>query len=261
MNFLRKDIALIPLLFIKTWKWVLELIFPAFCLGCEREGSFLCEPCLKKIPRQQKQTCPLCYIANSFGEVCLKCKREDFYLDSLFAVSKFEEKSLLRKCIHSLKYDFIEELAQPLGKMLFDAFRVSLRDNKNMRDSAIILCPISLHKKRLKWRGFNQAALLTEKMLALNSDGIFHNIKIRNPLERITFNKPQMELSQEERLKNMRNAFMVKNKNDIRESDKNTIFLLVDDIATTLATLNSAAQVLKQAGAKYVSGLVLARVY
>lgn len=256
MNFWRKGIAA---QFIKIWQWLLEMIFPAFCLGCNQEGNFLCEQCLKNIPRQHQQLCPLCYIQDADGKVCAACQRPDFYLDSVLAVSKFVEKSLLQKSIHALKYDFIEDLAEPLGKLLFETFCLAV--NNNQADHQFIICPVPLHRKRLKWRGFNQAELLAKKLLQYSQNSAFNNVKLLQLLERIHFYRPQMELEREERLKNMNNAFMIQNEKYFLNNNQNITILLVDDIATTLATLNAAAKALKQAGAKYVFGLVLARVY
>lgn len=169
------------------------------------------------------------------------------------------EKSLLQKSIHTLKYDFIEDLAEPLGKLLFETFCLAV--NNNQADSQFIICPIPLHRKRLKWRGFNQAELLAQKLLQYSQNSAFNNVKLLQLLERIHFYRPQMELEREERLKNMNNAFMIQNAQYFLNNNQNITILLVDDIATTLATLNAAAKALKQAGAKHVLGLVLARVY
>ena len=185
--------------------------------------------------------------------VCQKCIRPDFYLDGVISAAKFEEKSLLQRCIHTMKYDFVEALAEPLGKMLYQTMKRNFEKNS-------ILCPVALHPKRLRWRGFNQAEKLVFILSEMaQKDGIAPHVICA--LERITFRKPQMELKREERLKNMENAFIVNAKMAAAIVANTGIVILVDDIATTLATLNASAKALKENNVKRIVGLVLARVY
>lgn len=241
--------------FHKLRRFILDSIFPAYCLGCKREGDFLCTDCRKALPRLQKQVCPWCYKPAEFGKTCPACANDDRFLDGVIAAGKFEEKSLLQKAIHQLKYDFVEELAQPLGEILFDAARGLVKKNPQKK---FVLCPLPLHIKRHKWRGFNQAELLSNTViLRLHREGHW-NAETGQFLKRVHFLKPQMELKREERMKNMMKAFEAQG--PLERSDEATI-VVIDDIATTLSTLNSAARALKKAGWKEVYGLVLARVF
>lgn len=232
------------------WRFFLDFLFPAHCVGCRHEGVFLCPNCFVKIPRQKKQVCPLCYCQTPEGNVCNECRRlrTDFALDGLLVVTSFEEKSFLQQAIHDLKYNFVKELAEPLGCLLTEV--VGRRYLKSM-----ILCPVPLHQKRLHWRGFNQAQLLAQ-FVSVNQ-----NLPLYHLLMRKTFQKPQMELSREERLKNVTDAFCVDQKILTKISYFPDTVLLVDDVATTLSTLNACAKTLKKAGFKNVYGAVIARVY
>ncbi len=266
---------------IKIRKFLVELIFPAFCLECKKEGSFWCDGCFGKVEVQKEQVCPLCYAVNVDGSVCELCKKKDFYLDQLLVVSPLVPHLALLRSVHYLKYDFVTDLAAPLGKLLGKIYLKYLAEIDD-----ILICPIPLHEKRLLWRGFNQAALLAEETHEelvqfrktqsniSNTSKYFMDSKnfpiISDLLKRVHFQKPQMELSREERLKNVVNAFEINDHADFLKSQnslsgkidvKNKIVLLLDDVATTLSTLNSAAQVLKNAGAEKVLGLVLVRSY
>ena len=113
-----------------------------------------------------------------------------------------------------------------------------------------MVLPLPLTKKRLKWRGYNQARELAlyfsrEFSLEMRDDIL---IKIKETL-------PQTELNRKEREENIRGAFLIKNKSVI----KNRKILLIDDVYTTGATLEEAAKTLKGAGAQKVFGLVIAR--
>lgn len=248
--------------FQKLWRVFLDGLFPAYCLGCKAEGKFMCTGCLKTLPRLKSQMCPWCYAPDRAGRSCGACLDggktgyDNHFLDGLMVGTRFEEHSLLQRAIHQLKYDFTVELSEPLGRFLYETFLDLIREAP---ENHYLLCPLPLHPDREKWRGFNQAELLCSTILRRAGEAGFSNIIQANFLERVHFSKPQMELGREQRLVNVRDAFR------IREGDasahKNVTVVLVDDIATTLSTLNHAAAPLKKAGFERVYGLVLARVF
>lgn len=242
----------------KLRRFILDGIFPAYCLGCKAEGGFLCLNCQKSIPRLAEQVCPWCYQPGESGKTCALCapgSTGEHFLDGLIAAGEFEKNSLLQKAVHQLKYDFVEELALPLAEILFEAVKTLIEKNP---EKNFVFCPLPLHPKRQKWRGFNQAELLCSiVVLRLHREG-FWNAENHQLLRRVHFSKPQMELKREERMKNVREAF--ETADDVCPWSDATV-ILVDDIATTLSTLNSAACALKKAGCKEVWGLVLARVF
>jgi ComF family protein len=154
----------------------------------------------------------------------------------------YEKSPLITKAVHELKYNFIEEMAAPLGELLAQTLKENLTDEP---EKNWVICPVPLHKKRRKWRGFNQAELLAKRLMEFGN--------VSNLLERSRYSKPQMELHRDERLKNVCGSFIY-SADFLPEN-----VLLVDDVATTLSTLNECAGVLKLAGVKTVIGLVLAR--
>lgn len=245
----------------KIWNTLLDYIFPKFCLGCNKEGSHFCYECLKGVTLLKEQVCPICYRNNGLnGRVCKSCENADFFLDGLWCASSFEKNSLLRNCIHSFKYEFIEELALPLAKILSQSvFEMNMEktDSENCLKSFFeppgLICPVPLHPKRQRFRGFNQTELLADEFIKLNR-GVLQKQQF---LERIYYHKPQMELKREDRIKNVENAFRLSPQ--LAGIPQNVI--LLDDVATTLSTLNACAKALKKADVKQVYGLVLARVF
>ncbi len=248
----------------KVWNVILDGLFPAYCLGCRNEGCFLCDVCQKSLSLPGEQTCPLCYGANMDGGVCPGCRNghdvtNQRFLDGLIAASRFEEHSLLQKAVHTLKYDFVRDLAEPLGKLLADVFLPFAQKNPK---EFLIFCPMPLHPKRERWRGFNQSLLLCSFAVEELQRAGIRNVEMREMLQRVHFSRPQMELTRAERLKNIDGAFALKpDACSIPMRVTSGIIVLVDDVATTLSTLESAAKTLKQAGCKRVCGLVLARVF
>lgn len=230
-------------------EFLLDFLFPPVCVVCLCEGTFLCVGCFNKIILQKNQVCPICYRISQAGLVCSECRAKNplCFLDGLMVAGVFKEKSVLQKSIHQFKYEFIKDLNDPLAKLFIPV----LQKNISSLWQDYVFCPVPLHKKRLAWRGFNQASLLTDQIVKKN------NLNRTDFLLRTTFNRPQMELTKEARLKNVENAFELAQ--NLNPGDKKII--LIDDVATTTATLNACAKVLKKAGAREVHGLVLARVY
>jgi ComF family protein len=113
-----------------------------------------------------------------------------------------------------------------------------------------IIVPVPLHKKRLRQRGFNQSLIIGRKIFPEWRERIDPHI-----LERHAWTQPQTGLSGAERRRNVRNAFMVRRPEKI----KNKKVLLVDDVFTTGATVNECARVLRKNKAAVVDVFTFAR--
>lgn len=216
---------------IKEWQeacWT--FLFPAHCFGCGKE-------------------------VEERGDWCLSCEsktldirqlplRENSFLTELWAVGDYQ--GVLREQILLYKFSpYRRELRFLFWNLLEKATPEILCLNQIKS-----ICPIPLHPLRKKERGFNQAEeifqLWAQKKVALSWSTL---------LERRKKTKIQSTLEErQERKENVRDAFALKG---IVEPLPNSI-LLVDDIATTGATMEEAAKVLKKAGVEKVFGLVLA---
>lgn len=112
-----------------------------------------------------------------------------------------------------------------------------------------VIMPLPLHKSRMREREFNQAQVLARH---INSDlGLAFSCE---NLKRIRPTTSQTELGGDERRKNIRDCFKLKNADQVKGKN----ILLVDDVLTTGATCSEAAGVLKEAGAKAVFVITLA---
>lgn len=120
-----------------------------------------------------------------------------------------------------------------------------------------LVIPVPLHPRRQRFRGFNQAEMLAEKLMTLLLPG--SPIPVRSDLLRRTrFTKPQMKTdSKPERLTNLSQAFAVPL--EVAGPLVGKTVWLVDDVATTGTTLDECAKTLKNAGVKGVWGMVIAR--
>ncbi len=150
--------------------------------------------------------------------------------------------------INQFKYEpYIKELSKPLTSLIIHHL-INLNKTSNLFD--FVLVSIPLHKKKLKQRGFNQAEEIAKELSENLKLPVFNNILIK------TKQTPaQVELEKGEREKNIKNVFLCQEP----ESMINKKILLVDDIFTTGSTMEECARILKDAGAKEVRGVVVAR--
>jgi len=236
----------------KLKKIILDTLFPISCLGCGKNGFWLCGECLQKIPFRREQICPACEKeVTPSGLLCGSCRcQRKFQLDALVSAVSYENE-IIKKMVHNFKYRFVSPLSVPLAKILIKTLL--------LQDSPLpqMIVPVPLHPRRLRWRGFNQALLLAEN-IAQNLTPP-SKIPVLDILERKKFNKPQMEVKNyQQRLENARNIFTFQP--DVEQNIiEGKIVYLIDDIATTGATLEECAKVLKGAGAKKVFACVIAR--
>ena len=226
----------------KIFNFVLDATVPKRCIGCNVFDTWLCDSCHTTLPLLTEQKCGICKkVITPLGETCPNCQK-NAYIDSIVIVSSYDN-DLLKRLIHNFKYKFIAELSEPLGLLVAQGLL-----NSHLLSPDLII-PIPLHKRRLRWRGFNQSELLA------NSIGLTIPIDSTSLLrQRYTTSQVKVK-SRKKRLNNLKGAFAISNPEKI----KGKYILLVDDIITTGSTINECAKTLKNAGAKKVSAIVLAR--
>lgn len=241
--------------FKKAEKFFLDTLFPIKCLVCQQEGTWLCSDCWEKLPRLREQTCPFCEKnPTPSGRVCFAC-RVISPLDGMVVAAPYHEETTA-KLIHRFKYNFVTELSRPLGQLLVNAYIDS--------DFPVphLIVPIPLHRRRLRWRGFNQAALLARELASGITPGYIIDLN-ETLLVRQRFTQAQMKISNhKKRKKNIQGVFKIITNSLNPKSGldlKSKTILLVDDVATTGATLFECARILKENGAREVLAIVIAR--
>lgn len=242
------NISTITLVSEKIHAFILDILFPIHCLACKKEGSWLCQSCQAHIKIKDEHACGICErVITPDGRTCLVCKKKSA-LDGLLVASSYLQFPISR-AVHLFKYRFVKDMHIPLGNLLTKVLRsteLPLPD---------IIMPVPLHRRRLRWRGFNQSSLLAKhlatNLLPYNSIPLSENILIRN-----RHTSPQMQISDYKfRKLNIAGAFSISPNADV----KGKTILLVDDIATTGSTIFECAKILKTAGAKEVFAIVVAR--
>ena len=218
-------------------------------------GSCLCQGCRSQYTAVASPLCPHCGLpfeaSHGPDHTCGDCiKRPPCYSEARAAGIY---QGVLRATIHQFKYKGRENLARPLGRLLWLTFCDHWEP-----DRFDWIIPVPLHPERLRKRGFNQAQALvrewprlaTQYGLPLSAARISPDLLVRHrPTE------PQTGLKRDRRIINLRRAFSVTDQQRLRDRS----ILLVDDVLTTGATADICAKTLLNAGASDVRVLTLAR--
>jgi len=167
---------------------------------------------------------------------CALCRSGLRSFDAAYAFGAYE--GVLRHLIHLFKYARVKTLAPPLSRMLALALP---------RDEAFdAVVPVPLYWRRRLQRGFNQSELLARGLSRQS------RIPLAKALVRLRPTPVQAGLSNSARRQNVTRAFRARGVQGKR-------ILLVDDVLTTGSTAAACASALKQAGARRVALLTLAR--
>jgi ComF family protein len=149
----------------------------------------------------------------------------------------------LREAIHAFKFRGKRALVRPLADLVVEACRDTLAGQP------VVLVPVPLTRERRAERGFNQAALIAERVARE-----LRLVVRPRWLRRVRSTRPQSDLSAAERQANVRGAFAAASAVEGRH------VVIVDDVFTTGATVGECARALRGEGAARVGALAVARV-
>lgn len=217
-----------------------DLLYPPLCGGCAKQGARWCEDCRQSIALIPEPKCEVCGLPHLSAGICLSCQQTRPAYRVLRSWTVFEGP--IRKALHRIKY------RQDLG--LGDVLAAEMLGYVNHLNWHIdMVIPVPLGKKRFRERGYNQVGLIA-RPLAFAKGWTYASRSLKRAKETVS----QVGLSADEREKNVRGAFVA----DRRKVAGKSV-LVVDDVSTTGATLNSCAKALIKGGAREVYALSLAR--
>lgn len=216
---------------------ITNLVFPNICPGCKK-------PLLKT----EESICLNCF-SNLPERLTIKNKEleQRFYgrlkLEEALAFLLFKRKGLTQNLLHAIKYNGDRQLGIELGKLFGKRCK-----ELNLLSTVDVIIPIPLHVSKLRLRGFNQSALIGEGLgeplrICLDEASVIRSVKTST----------QTKKKRMERWKNVDQTFKVEGSNL-----KGKHVLLVDDVVTTGATLESCGQAILNAGANKISIACLA---
>ena len=232
-----------------------SVVFPAGCLLCDALLTHahripLCETCLASFQRIAPPICRICGQPLPVpakpveGEaVCRECVEGKFGFQLARSFGVYE--GALARAIVLLKHERIEPLASFFSLRLLDL----VRSDPRLLPADVVI-PVPLHRQTRKDRGYNQVDLFARSLARRLHLPYYPILLMRS--------RPRPEkhlLSQEERWEAVRGAFVMRRGGRV----DNLRVLLLDDVMTTGATLDACARALREAGARSVLGLTIAR--
>lgn len=230
-----------PAYFAYQWLWSsLDLLFPATCGGCGGGKTRWCESCQVKINIIQPPICEICGVKIPTDRICLSCKKKAPVYKGLRSWAIYDGP--LRSAIHKLKYKHDISLGIVLAGYLIDLL-------STLGWEIDMVAPVPLGVARIKERGYNQAALLARPIAM--STGINYKPQA---LTRIRETRTQVGLTVTQRYENVKHAF----RGELSVVEGKSV-LIVDDVMTSGATLESCSAALMEAGSISVFALTLAR--
>ena len=199
--------------------WGAAALVPPHCAGCDAPGAWLCLAC--------RDACD----AEDVPRIGLPVRAAGTYAGPL------------RMAIHRYKYRGEPGLAAELGDLVASLLAADLARGARVD----VIVPVPLHPRRVRERGYDQTALLAERVASRT------DVPLRTALRRVRHLRPQIELDRPERLRNVSGAFA-----GVSGSLRGTAVALVDDVVTTGATLRETARAARRCGARRVRAYAVA---
>lgn len=234
---------------------LVSIIFPADCRICaellvDSRRVPICPKCLASFERIRSAICEICgcplsgyQLREGQTGLCPACQNKTYGFDRARSFAIYQGP--LVRAILLLKFEQIE----PLGSWFAEKV-AEIVESERDRFAADVVVPVPLHRQRQRDRGYNQAALISKplaKRLHLPHKALLLMRTKARPDKRI--------LTLEERWESVRNAFATRPGSQVDDLR----VLLVDDVLTTGATLDACARELREAGAKSVFAITVAR--
>lgn len=215
---------------------VLSMVAPHECVGCGKEDTLLCEVCRIDIVGTIPSRCYRCHKLTRQFQVCDTCRRKVVPRHVWIAT---EYSGLPKELIHRLKFERAKSASGIIATIL-DNFLPLLPD-----DTIVTFIPTT--PSRIRVRGYDQSRQIAKRFAYLRGL-VFEDLISRSATTR------QVGSSRKTRFEQMANAFEMKKQKVIQ----GRTVLLIDDVLTTGATIESASRLLADSGAKRVEVAVFA---
>ncbi len=227
-----------------VYNWSLVNQICALCGATALQPYALCEPCEQQLPWLDDDHCSRCALPLAMaGMECGQCNRRPPAFERVLAPwhFTFPVDTLISRFKHNRQWPLGRLMAEIAGHALSHHYAEGLP-----RPDVLLAVPLT--RRRLRERGFNQAAMLARWWSRQLAVPFFEHLLVRT-----RHTTAQQHLSAKARWRNLRQAFAVCG------GLHGQHVALVDDVLTTGATAQAVAQVLRKAGAARVDVYCLAR--
>jgi ComF family protein len=248
---LRAPIARAAAALRRAGRFTLDVALPPLCPSCRDplgDGIGLCATCWSKLSLIEPPFCARLGIPFTYdpgpGLLSMDAIANPPAYDRARAAVRYDD--VARALVHGFKYGDRLDLAPLMGHWM-------ARAGRELLDGADALLPVPLHWRRLWARRFNQSAALAAAISELSGVPV-----LAATLKRVRATAQQVGLSKAERADNVQGAFRVRNEAKAEVARRRLV--LVDDVLTSGATVDTCARALLRAGAAHVDVLVFARV-
>lgn len=217
---------------------ILDIIYPVRCPICSEivlpKNNRVCRSCKEKLQYVREPRCKKCSkpIEQEEKEYCSDCERKKFHFTKGFAVWIYDDT--MRKSIAEFKYHSKKEYAK---FYIEEMLRYYGEEIEKLAPDAIV--PVPIHKDKFRERGYNQADILAKGLGKRLNIPVLSDLLIRNKKT-----LPQKQLSDKERLRNLRQAFEFNEKALYNFNKEIKTVLIVDDIYTTGSTIEACSNIL-----------------
>lgn len=215
---------------------LISIVAPHYCLVCDDEGALLCSWCAVEACASVPPRCYKCHRSSKDSAVCSACKRKTT-LAHVWV--RAEYGGTARNLLQKFKFERGQAAAKTIAELMHEALPYFVPDT--------LIVPVPTATSRVRGRGYDHAKLLAKELAKITQ--LCHE-----PLILRLGQTRQVGAKRQTRMDQLEGAFGLK-KQDI----KGKRILLVDDVVTTGATLEEAAKVLKQSGAKTIDAVVFAQ--
>lgn len=233
------------------FRLMLDVGLPPLCPSCREpvgDGAGLCAACWSKLAPIERPFCEKLGIPFTYdpgpGIYSMQAIADPPAYARARAAVRYDD--IARSMVHALKYGDRLDLAPVMARWMARAGGELLTD-------AEIVVPVPLHWRRMWARRFNQSATLAKLLAAPHAVPVSHTA-----LKRVKATPQQVGLSKTERAVNVQGAFRVDAAGKAEIARRHV--LLVDDVLTSGATVDTCSRTLLRAGARQVDVLVFARV-
>jgi ComF family protein len=212
---------------------LMQIVAPHYCYGCAKVGTTLCLECKYDIVEDATGGCIVCQRPARLG-ICSEC--QDSYVRAWYVG---ERDGTLRKLVDAYKFERVADASGALASLLNDYLPLLPND--------VIVVPVPTIARHIRQRGYDHTWLIAKHFAKRR------RLAMATPLRRVN-TSVQLGKNKRERFVQAEASYRCQG-----SLDADAIYLLVDDIVTTGATLRACATAMRSAGAREVWVAVLAR--